>query len=343
MTFQPAKGGDFSTGLDIDYITPGGAFLDRGFPEGLTSRFPRNFARATGEKEWFLADENEELLPLLGEVSPLGPVSFKTLALNPKSNVRGLAMGPDGDLWTTSTRRQGKKRISAILRITPAGEVMAFSKGLRKGADPANITAGPDDAMWFTDTVGRIGRIDMNGAIREFPIGRPIVDGRPSFEPTRPIVAGPHGAIWFIAGPNSIGRMSPSGHVRFLTPRSSYRGPEAWGEKGELVDLAKGPDGDMWFTRDSGEVALRSGQTLETTVASTQIGGSNEELPALAKLGTPVGYGADPIALDSRGDVAWVGEPKQRPVSPRSPCSTCTIGRGPAESPPVTRSPTSRS
>jgi hypothetical protein len=137
----------------------------------------------------------------------------------------------------------------------PSGEVSAFSKGLRKGAIPANITAGPDGAMWFTDVAGRIGRVDMHGAIREFPIGRAIVDGRPYFEPSRPILAAPDGTLWFIAGPDSIGRMSPSGHVKFLAPHSSYRGPEAWGDQGELVGLAAGPDGDVWFTRDSGEVA----------------------------------------------------------------------------------------
>jgi len=272
----------------IDYITPAGAFLDFGFPGGPTSRFPRYFARGEGEEEWFLADKNEEPLPLLGEVSPLGSLSFKTLALNPHSDVRGLAMGPDGALWTTSTRRQGKKRISAILRITSSGEVTAFSKGLRKGADPANITAGPDGAMWFTDTAGRIGRVDMDGAIREFSTGRPIVDGRPYFEPTRPILAGPHGALWFIAGPDSIGRMSLSGHVKFLTPRSSYRGPEAWGDQGELVGLVEGPEGDIWFTRDSGEVARIDSSGRVKTVTNR-----------LANA-----YG---IAFGA-GGIAWVGE-----------------------------------
>jgi len=87
--------------------------------------------------------------------------------------------------------------------------------------------------MWFTDTAGRIGRIDMDGAIREFPIGRRILsDGRPPFEPSRPIVASPEGDLWFIAGPETIGRMSPSGHVRFFQPHSSYRGTEALGDKG---------------------------------------------------------------------------------------------------------------
>ena len=242
----------------VDYITPADAFLDFEFPSGLAERYPRYFAPGANGGEWFLADKagEPEPTPLLGEVSPLGTISVEPLAVNPKSEIRGLAMGVDGDLWTTATRLRGHTRISAILRVRPTGGVTAFSKGLRKGADPANITAGPDDAMWFTDTAGRIGRIDMDGAIREFPIGRRILsDGRPPFEPSRPIVASPEGDLWFIAGPETIGRMSPSGHVRFFNPHSSYRGTEALGDKGELVGLATGPEGDIWFTRDSGEVA----------------------------------------------------------------------------------------
>lgn len=46
------------------------------------------------------------------------------------------------------------------------------------------------------------------------------------------------------------------------------------------------------------------------------MGGSDDELPALAKLGIPVGYGADPIALDSRRDVAWVGETEAKAGQP---------------------------
>jgi hypothetical protein len=52
---------------------------------------------------------------------------------------------------------------------------------------------------------------------------------------------------------------------------------------------------------------LRNGHEFETTVDS-EVSGVNEELPALATLGTPVGYGAHAIAVDPSGDVAWVGE-----------------------------------
>jgi streptogramin lyase len=272
----------------VDYITPAGAFRDFEFPSQLAAHYPRYFAPGANGDEWFLADENEAPTPILGEVSPLGMISAEALAVNPKSDIRGLAIGADGDLWTTATRLQGHTRISSILKITPTGALSEFSRGLLRGSDPANITAGPDGAMWFTDTAGRIGRIDAGGAIHEFPIGRPIVFGRPPFEPSRPIVAGPGGDLWFIAGPDTIGRVSTSGDVRFFTPHSSYRGSEALGEKGELVDLAAGPDGDLWFTRESGEVARMDGSGQVRTV-------TNRLLQA---------YG---IAF-GMGGIAWVGE-----------------------------------
>ncbi len=252
----------------VDYISPVGAFLDFGFPSALQGHYPRYFAVGPDGQEWFLADKNEEPTPLLAEVSPLGTITVVPIEVNPKSRISGLAMGSEGNLWTTETRLQGHTQISAILRVTPTGEVTAFSKGLRPGAAPANITAGPDGALWFTDTTGRIGRVDADGSIYEFPIGRRIFSGRPAFEPARPIIAGKDRDLWFIAGSDTVGRMNLSGHVRFFDPRSSYRGSEALGGAGELVGLASGPDGDIWFTRASGEVARMNGSGHVRTVTN---------------------------------------------------------------------------
>jgi virginiamycin B lyase len=35
---------------------------------------------------------------------------------------------------------------------------------------PAGITTGPDGALWFTELVGKIGRITITGVITEFPM-----------------------------------------------------------------------------------------------------------------------------------------------------------------------------
>jgi streptogramin lyase len=101
----------------VDYITPTGAFQDFEFPSPLIAHYPRYFAAGENGDEWFLADENEAPTPILGEVSPLGTIRVEDLAVNPKSDIRGLAMDTEGDLWTTATRLQGHARISSMIEL----------------------------------------------------------------------------------------------------------------------------------------------------------------------------------------------------------------------------------
>jgi hypothetical protein len=166
--------------------------------------------------------------------------------------------------------------------------VTVFRRGLLKGAIPANIAAGAHGTLWFLDDAGRVGRVLADGHIEELPIGRPIVLEERAFAPTRPLLLAGN-RLWFIAGPETIGVMTTAGKVRFITPHSSYLGIEAEGARdGDLVGLAIAPDGDLWFTRDSGEVARIHAdgevQTLTNRLVSA--------------------YG---IAFDGQG-TAWVGE-----------------------------------
>src|SRR5262249_24995658 len=55
---------------------------------------------------------------------------------------------------------------------------------------PIGITAGPDGNLWFTESVGKIGRITPAGTITEFPI--PTAGSAPYR-----ITAGPDGNLWF--------------------------------------------------------------------------------------------------------------------------------------------------
>lgn len=133
----------------VDRITPAGAFQDFEFPVQLIAHYPRYFAPGANGDEWFLADENEAPTPILGEVSPLGTISAEDLAVNPKSDIRGLATSAEGDLWTTATHLQGHARVSAILKVTPAGQV-----------------AGPDGDLWFTRESNRCDAICGSRVIR---------------------------------------------------------------------------------------------------------------------------------------------------------------------------------
>jgi virginiamycin B lyase len=105
------------------------------------------------------------------------------------------------------------------------------------GSSPDGIAAGPDGALWFTESGGKIGRITTDGVITEFPV--PTANSQP-----HGIAAGPDGAMWFTENyANQIGRITMAGVVtEFSIPTAG--GP--WG-------IAAGPDGNLWFTGLGGQ------------------------------------------------------------------------------------------
>jgi virginiamycin B lyase len=104
---------------------------------------------------------------------------------------------------------------------------------------PADITAGPDGALWFTENAGnQIGRITTAGVITdEFPI--PTTNSQPLG-----ITAGPDGALWFTEGAASkIGRITTAGVITNEFPIPTVD------SKPEFITA--GPDGALWFTEQS--------------------------------------------------------------------------------------------
>lgn len=104
---------------------------------------------------------------------------------------------------------------------------------------PADIVAGPDGNLWFTNFGNRsIGRITTDGVVTTFGAGQ--INGPVA------IAAGPDGNVWFtdrgedrVTGdPASIGRITPAGVVtKFTDARIGFP-----------VDIVAGPDGNLWFT-----------------------------------------------------------------------------------------------
>jgi virginiamycin B lyase len=81
----------------------------------------------------------------------------------------------------------------AVGRITPSGAATEFS--LSPVSSPRGVTAGPDGALWFTESgVSVAGRITTSGSISEFLVA------------TFPhgIALGPDGALW-LAGCKGAG------------------------------------------------------------------------------------------------------------------------------------------
>jgi virginiamycin B lyase len=92
------------------------------------------------------------------------------------------------------------------------------------GGKPLFIAPGPG-GMWFTEVENRIGRINPEGRISEFPISSPAWR----------IVAGPDGNLWFTSE-QFLSRMTPDGAVTNFAISG-----RAWG-------ITAGRDGNIWFT-----------------------------------------------------------------------------------------------
>jgi streptogramin lyase len=269
------------------HLAAGGGVTRVQLPIEPAVRFVQDFAVGPDGTEWVLTGTDANSSEELDQVSASGALTMSAVPLEKGARLRGLT-DSHGNLWSAESGHEGGRQLAGIVRIVPGGQVSVFKKGLMKGAIPANVVAGPDGTVWFLDDAGRIGRVLPDGQLHETPIGRHVlVETRP-FAPPRPmLLAG--GDIWFVAGPETIGRMSMSGRASFIAPRSSYRGIEAQGARdGDLVGLAIAPGGDVWFTRDSGEVGRIEPGGRVQTITNRLVGA----------------YG---IAFDGRGR-AWVGE-----------------------------------
>jgi virginiamycin B lyase len=90
--------------------------------------------------------------------------------------------------------------------------------------------------LWFSEAGGgRIGRISMDGRVREYQI--PTHNSQP-----RAIAAHPDGSLWFVeTSSNALGRIDRDGAItehRVPTPDASLRG----------VTVAA--NGELWFTEN---------------------------------------------------------------------------------------------
>ena len=185
----------------------------------------------------------------------------------------------------TPAAASGGTPVSAVFTIAFDASICGVFTAFHVPADgsaPLAITDGPDGALWFTEgDANKIGRITTSGAITEFPAsGTP--DG---------IAAGPNDTIWFTqCGSNQIGQIATTGGTvyEYHVPTSNSglynitadpRGGFPWFTEtlGNNVDsfresagvptiretavttsaarpwgITAGPDGNMWFTEETG-------------------------------------------------------------------------------------------
>jgi streptogramin lyase len=106
------------------------------------------------------------------------------------------------------------------------------------GSSPAEITTGPDGALWFTEQSGNnIGRISTSGTITEYPVT--TANAGPAG-----IVTGPDGNLWFTENTaNKIGKITTAGVI------TEYTIPTA---NSQPIAITVGSHGGIWFVEQGG-------------------------------------------------------------------------------------------
>lgn len=279
---------------------------------------------------WFTSHDNNKI----GRITTAGAITLYSDATR-IGGPYAIAAGSDGAIWFANGGLPGQtitKR--SIGTITTAGVVSYYPApggspwscpGLTDlVCEPTGIAAGPDSALWFTNSgTSTIGRITTGGALSMYggtgvstplyitagpdsalwftnignnSIGRAATDGTITNYPSgtisgpRVIATGSDGNLWFGNQlNNSIGRITPAGVV------TSYTAASVLGPYG----VVSGPDGAIWFTNSTGNSIGRinpAGPASGTPTGSVQfnIDGTN--------VGSPValnGSGQAQLALDT--------------------------------------------
>lgn len=178
---------------------------------------PFTLARASSGDIWLI-----EVGEMIGLVSRSG--SITQFSVGGQEIVSAL-IGPDGNLWFA----QGQ----AIKRMTIDGHATTFPTTT---AGRLSLYAGRDDALYFSDQSGQIGRITTEGTITQLAT-IPALTG---------LMTGPDGNLWFTQGQelDVVGQLTLAGAI------TSFKVPTANSAPSGII---VGPDGNLWFGEFHGE------------------------------------------------------------------------------------------
>lgn len=108
---------------------------------------------------------------------------------------RGLALGPNGDVFTTITESDGNGRVTTLMRYDLDGELIATSAPFL-GADLPKLQIGPDGALYVASFVEpRVDRYDIQDGKLEFD-GTILRDDFGRLSGTKGLAFGPDGNIY---------------------------------------------------------------------------------------------------------------------------------------------------
>jgi streptogramin lyase len=258
---------------------------------------------------WF----TERVTSNIARMTPTGEVtSFPTLLAS--SAPQGITLGPEGNLWFSDTSNpecNGSGCHFKVGRINPTTHaVEEFTMGITEGAEPWEITTGPDGNLWFTEFsgpsfVGQLARINpVTDEIKQFREGEFPHGISEAIEPAG-VTAGPDGNVWFTeqAG-DAIGRITPGGTITVFPIPTANSQP---------VQIVTGSDGNLWFAEQG---SLKIGRITPAGVIT--------EFPLSSPDNEPRAIAAGPdgniwFAMNN-GDLGR--------ITPTGVITTCTTGSG---------------
>jgi streptogramin lyase len=141
-----------------------------------------------------------------------------------------------------------------VAGAAPLGQIVEFGS---PGTDPAQIQAGSDGNLWFSDRNGSVGRVTPDGTITRYTAG--LNPG----SAVRSIAMGADGNMWFSdpGTTRAVGVINP-----FTQAISEF---SAGLNAGSMpLGIAAGPDGNVWFTDNGTTKAI--GMINPTTHAITE-------------------------------------------------------------------------
>ena len=190
---------------------------------------------------WFTGGNNVAKVP---PGTPTGGTAYGGLG---RISPRGIAAGPDNNLWIVDAGADDVKRVSINgVAVPPAISVGA-------GCGPRNIARGPDDNMWVTCFAnGKIVRIKGDASAPADPFT--LAPGSTPWD----IAAGPDGRLWFTGQKHDVGSITTAGV------------PVGFASKGlDPFGIALGPDGALWYAEFGDSTIGR----VTTAGVTSQVGG----------------------------------------------------------------------
>ena len=148
--------------------------------------------------------------------------------------MRRTRLGHPGRLWTALALAAAAAFLLALPAAARAVTVQTFPVP-SGAANLSDIVAGPDGALWFTETgANKVGRITTAGQITEYPVPN-LASGLQDTGPTQIVSSG--GALWFLTDiGESVYRMATSGAFTRVFDDSFYEPAR----HAKTVQLARG-------------------------------------------------------------------------------------------------------